>query len=143
MSKFNVQFADASEEVVVSVFAGPQDPNEYENQGEIEDEDPRYIAFISPQPDILALQSAKLLMLTQLAVEQKAALTNRIDTLNDAASLEMATPDEVSELPVRTDQLKQWKTYAVLLGRVAAQPTWPNDVAWPDQPAELIGAGMP
>lgn len=100
--------------------------------------------FTSPEPQIpeqtpeqiLAAQSAKLQYLTQLASAQKAALTNRIGTLNDAIELEMATPEEEAELPVRVLQLKAWKTYAVLLGRVTSQDGWPPEVEWPVQPAE-------
>ncbi|KAB0509695.1 tail fiber assembly protein [Pseudomonas moorei] len=133
-----VQFSDSSEVSVVSVFGNPQDPGEYPNQGEVQDDDPRYLAFINPPPDMLALQSAKLQALTQLTVAQKQALANRISTLNDAIDLEMATPEEEAELPIRTAQLKQWKTYAVLLGRVTSQIGWPPEVVWPAQPA----AGM-
>jgi hypothetical protein len=90
---------------------------------------------LTPQ-QILVNQSAKLVGLKQLAEAQKVALSNRIGTLNDAIELEMATPAEIAELPVRTAQLKAWKTYAVLLGRVTGQAGWPPDVEWPVQPAE-------
>jgi len=98
---------------------------------------------IEPPPpltpeQILTNQSAKLQGLTQLATAQKSALTNRIGTLNDAIELEMATPAEEAELLVRVLQLKAWKTYAVLLGRVTSQTGWPPEVEWPVQPT----AGM-
>lgn len=51
MNKLSVQFADSSEQVVVSVFAGAQNPNEYPNQGEVADDDPRYLEFIAPKAD--------------------------------------------------------------------------------------------
>lgn len=98
--------------------------------------------FTTPPPppltpeQILAAQSAKLQGLTQLATAQKSALTNRIGTLNDAIELEMTTPEEEAELPIRVLQLKAWKTYAVLLGRVTSQVGWPPEVTWPVQPAE-------
>jgi hypothetical protein len=95
-------------------------------------------AHLNPPRDVLADQSAKLRGFVQLAAEQKLALTSRISTLNDAIDLEMATPEELEELPVRTDQLKQWKTYAVLLGRVTGQPGWPPEVEWPTQPTTGI-----
>jgi len=91
----------------------------------------------APTPEeILISQSFKLQSLTQLANSQKVALTNRISTLNDAIELEMATPEEEIELPKRVLQLKAWKTYAVLLGRVTSQAGWPPDVEWPVQPSE-------
>ena len=90
-----------------------------------------------PTPaEILETQSEKLQRATQLAAAQKVALTERISTLNDAIELEMATPEEEIELPKRVLQLKAWKTYAVLLGRVTSQVGWPPDVVWPVQPTE-------
>lgn len=85
---------------------------------------------------LIAINTSTLQQLTQLATAQKVALTNRIGTLNDAIDLDMATPAEVAELPVRTAQLKAWKTYAVLLGRVTTQPGWALTVTWPVQPTE-------
>lgn len=131
-----VQFADETELVIVSVFCGPQDPAEHNFLGEVADYDPRYLAFVNPPPDLLAINSAKLQALTQLAGAQKSALTNRISTLNDAIDLEMSTPAEENELPVRAAQLKQWKTYAVLLGRVTSQAGWAATVTWPAQPVD-------
>lgn len=121
---------------IINWFPSPQDPQYWPNLVEMEDDDPRFLAWLNPPPDVLALQSAKLLGLTQLASAQKVALANRIGTLNDSVELEMATPEEIAELPVRTAQLKQWKTYAVLLGRVTSQAGWPPDVQWPVQPAQ-------
>lgn len=101
----------------------------------ITDEEAYIIQNPPPTPaQVLASQSAKLQGFTQTANAQKTALTGRISTLNDAIDMEMATPAEEAELPVRTAQLKQWKTYAVLLGRVTAQTGWPAVVVWPVQP---------
>lgn len=98
-----------------------------------------FAPYVAPPPtpeEVLASQSAKLQSLTQLANAQKLALTNRISTINDAIELEMATLEEETELPKRVLQLKAWKTYAVLLGRVTSQVGWPPDVEWPAQPLE-------
>ncbi|WP_339521532.1 tail fiber assembly protein [Pseudomonas sp. EL_65y_Pfl2_R96] len=97
--------------------------------------------FTEPAPHIptpaemLAAQSLKLQLATQLAAAQKTALANRISVLTDAIDLEMATPEEEAELVLRSAQLKQWKTYAILLGRVTTQAGWPPDVDWPVEPA--------
>lgn len=88
--------------------------------------------------DILANQSAILQGLTSECNAQKSALTNRISTIQDAIDLEMVTPEEEEELPVRQAQLKAWKTYGVLLGRVTTQAGWPPNVVWPTKPS----AGM-
>lgn len=131
-----VRFTDGTKTAINGVFASPQDPEYWDNLGEVEDDDPRYLQYMNPPPDWLAINSGKLQGLTQLAASQKVALTNRIGTLNDAIELEMATHEEEAELPVRTAQLKAWKTYAVLLGRVTSQAGWPPEVSWPVQPAE-------
>lgn len=97
------------------------------------------LTTVQPPPtpaEVLASQSLKLQQFTQLANAQKVALTARISTLQDAIDLEMATPEEVAELPVRQAQLLEWKRYAVYLGRVTTQEGWPPDVVWPVQPAE-------
>lgn len=98
-----------------------------------------------PTPaEILASQSAKLQSLTATANSQKAALTNRIATLQDAIDnvgidgMEefAATPEEQLEFPKRKTQLTKWKNYAILLGRVTSQATWPPEVTWPTVPTE-------
>lgn len=43
-----VQFSDDTETEVISVFGCPQDETTSPNQGEVDDVDPRYIAFITP-----------------------------------------------------------------------------------------------
>ena len=94
---------------------------------------------VIPTPaEILASQSLKLQILTAECNAQKTALTNRIATIQDAIDLEMATPAEEAEQPVRVVQLKSWKTYGVLLGRVTTQIGWPPNVVWPVKPS----AGM-
>ena len=40
-----VQFSDDKKEII-SVFAGPQDPEVWSNQGEVEEDDPRYICLL-------------------------------------------------------------------------------------------------
>lgn len=43
-----VQFLDSTEKVIVAIFAGPQDPTAWPNQGKVDSSDPRYVAFIDP-----------------------------------------------------------------------------------------------
>lgn len=95
--------------------------------------------YINPPPteaEVLASQSLKLQGFTQLAAAQKASLTNRIGTINDAIEFEEATSAELAELPLRQAQLTKWKRYAVDLGRVTTQPGWYSSVVWPTQPTE-------
>jgi hypothetical protein len=123
---------------VISVFGSPQDPDAWPGIVEMEEDDPRYLEFLNPEltPEgILASQSLKLQELTRLASLQKTALINRIGVLQDSIDLEMATSEELAELPLRQAQLLEWKRYAIYLGRVTGQDGWPPDVEWPVQPS--------
>jgi len=91
-------------------------------------------APLTPEEEA-AIQSNKLSDLISEADVQKATLTNRISTLQDAIDLEMATQAEVSEKAVKETSLLEWKKYAVLLGRVSTQAKWPKDPKWPTKPA--------
>lgn len=50
--KVYVQFSDATETEVISVFSGPQDPEVFPNQAVLDDDDPRYLAFIHKCPPV-------------------------------------------------------------------------------------------
>lgn len=106
---------------VVSLFGGPQDPEVYPNLAEIEDDDPRYLAFMSPPPDYLVLAIAE-------RDQRLAEATIRIAPLQDAVDLEEATAAEIA-------LLKRWKKYRVDLSRIEQQPGFPTDVVWPVIPA--------
>lgn len=43
-----VQFTDKTRKIVGSVFEEPQDEQLFPFQGEVEKDDPRYVAFITP-----------------------------------------------------------------------------------------------
>lgn len=45
-----VQFSDSKKTKVVSVFDSPQDSDIYSNQGEVEDDDSRYLAYKNSLP---------------------------------------------------------------------------------------------
>ncbi len=59
MTTINVQFSDATETKIVSVFCCPQDLVAYPNQGQIDDADPRYQAFINPGSTLSGTQAAQ------------------------------------------------------------------------------------
>ncbi|GMG89679.1 hypothetical protein Cmtc_08990 [Cupriavidus sp. TKC] len=59
MEKIYVQFADATEKTIASVFGAPQDPEVYANLGEIDDADPRYLAFAKPEATLPGAQAAQ------------------------------------------------------------------------------------
>ena len=94
--------------------------------------------FTPPVPtyeDILASATQLLQQKQRVANTQVNYLQLRIDTINDAIDLDMATDEEIAELPVRTAQLRAWKQYRVLLGRMVQQPDWPENPQWPVEPA--------
>lgn len=95
--------------------------------------------YVAPKPtaaEILASQGAKLVALKTVANAQKIALTNRIGELSEAIEYEVATPEEVSELPLRVAQRKAWGLHSIDLGRVTSQEGWPPNVVWPIAPPE-------
>jgi hypothetical protein len=49
-STIYVQFADSTDEEIISVLASPQDPKFYPNQGTVLSDDPRYVAFYDNTP---------------------------------------------------------------------------------------------
>ena len=55
-----VQFTDASQTTVCSVYGCPQDPVDHPNQGEIDSADARLLAFLNPQPAPLTVTSYQL-----------------------------------------------------------------------------------
>jgi len=61
-----VQFSDAAQTAIVSVFACAQDPAAFANLGTVEDTDQRYLAFINPAPT--AAQKAAALLAAGLAI---------------------------------------------------------------------------
>lgn len=51
MTTIYVQFSDDTETLIVSIFGGPQDPEYWPNQGQVEASDPRYKVFYDALPD--------------------------------------------------------------------------------------------
>lgn len=49
MPNINVQFSDATETVIVSIFGSPQDPS-WQNQGTVEVSDERYAVYYNSLP---------------------------------------------------------------------------------------------
>lgn len=53
-----VQFSDSTNTKIIACFGCAQDPAEWPNQGQVEDTDPRYLAFINPPPTSQVLAAA-------------------------------------------------------------------------------------
>ncbi|MEX5551715.1 hypothetical protein [Pseudomonas pergaminensis] len=125
-------FAQIVSGKVASVFTCDQDPNDWPGVVELQEDDPLYVSFLASMASIEIV--SKLSYLTSQANAQVSALNGRIDTLSFAISGNDASKTEVDELPVRIDQLKEWRQYNLDLSRVPAQASWPHSAQWPDQP---------
>lgn len=118
-----VDFVDSEELVIKSVFFNnPPDPELYPNQGVIEEDDPRYIAFLSSQKPT-ALEAAQAERDRLLFI---AAL--RIAPLQDAVDLDDATVADEK-------LLRAWKEYRVALNRQSDEPGYPINIVWPIAPS--------
>ncbi|QMV32425.1 hypothetical protein 8G_00031 [Ralstonia phage Hyacinthe] len=73
MTMIYVQFSDSSQTAVVGVFASPQNANVYANQAQIDDSDPRYLAFVNPSSTLTGAQVAQIAIIEiayQAAIQQ-------------------------------------------------------------------------
>lgn len=114
-----VHFTDSEQTAIDTVFAGPQDPEAWQNMGEVEEDDPRYMAFLaSLQPSALALAQEKRDQLLDLA-------TLRIAPLQDAVDLDDASAKDIA-------LLKKWKQFRVAVNRLDLTA---ESIAWPAPPS--------
>lgn len=118
-----VQFLDATEAVVIGVFGSPQDPEIYANLGVVEDDDPRYLAYMFPPPNYLALARAERDRLIAYA-------TLKIDPLQDLVDIGESTAEDEALLLL-------WKKYRAAVGKTETKPGWPENPAWPVPPIPL------
>lgn len=109
-----VQFSDESETLVVSVFASVQASDAWPNQGEVEDDDSRYLAYLKSLQPSPVLQRDSLMAVATVAIAP----------LQDAVDLDEATAAEVT-------LLKKWKKYRVDLSRLDLSS---DPAVWPALP---------
>lgn len=50
MATVIVEFADATETTIKASYSAPQDPADHPHMGEVEEDDPRYVAFLALFP---------------------------------------------------------------------------------------------
>ncbi|MNJ21402.1 Caudovirales tail fiber assembly protein [compost metagenome] len=118
-----VQFEDPSERNILRVFSVPQDLSIWPHQGVVQDDDPRYLAFLavsraaSPE-ELAASERDRLLSIAAI----------RVAPLQDAEDLGRSTEDEAR-------LLKLWKLYRVDLNRVEQQAGYPLQITWPVEPS--------
>ncbi|WP_430229755.1 DUF4376 domain-containing protein [Paraburkholderia tropica] len=97
MSTAYVEFADATDAVVISVFGCQQDPTVYPNQATIDSSDARYQAYINPASTITGAQSAQIVTLTaayQVAIATDVSYTSK----GGVAKTYQADPASVANL---------------------------------------------
>ena len=117
MTNVYVRFANSNEATIVAVFGCPQDPEVYPNQGTIEDDDPRYLQFLNPQPtpeQILAAKQA-----------QKSQLLNSASLAMTPIYMALQLGDAAGAVTVSA---KAWRAYYVALEAVDITvdiPVWP------------------
>ena len=117
-----VQFSDSQETKIVTVFGCPQDPVYWPNQGTVEDDDPRYLEFLNPQPTPEQLLAEKQAQKSQLLTSASIAMT----PIYMALQLGDATDDV-------TVSAKAWRAYYVALEAVDITVDSP---AWPTPPSQ-------
>ncbi len=107
-----VQFKDSTEAVIVAAFAGAQDAAEYPNQGDVEETDARYVAFVGR------------------------LFGPGVDARRKRAELLTGSDWTVgNDSPLTTEKQAEWKTYRQALRDVTSQSGFPETIAWPTQPA--------
>lgn len=117
-----VQFSSSEKSLVIAIFGCAQNDDNYPNQDEVEESDPRYIAFIASttKSESAIVGGQRDILLAQAAI--------RIAPLQDAVDLGESTDEE-------TAMLKQWKLYRVALNRIEQQSGYPLSVEWPVTPS--------
>lgn len=129
-----VQFSDATETKIISVFTNPQDPEQYPNQGIIEDSDQRYIDFFNPPIIGPTFPEAKELK----RKEMRDACFNAIERTSFAS----AALGPIHNYDCRiVDQLNLKIRYDIALSQNSEEPIWASDgtrYEWKDHNAEEL-----
>lgn len=93
-----------------------------------------WLPVVLTDAELLEYNSKLLSNLNAEAIAQRTALTDRVTTIKSAIRLDMAEESEVAELPEREAQLVLWEKHVIHLGRVKAQPGFPESIDWPEPP---------
>jgi len=115
-----VSFTEKSMKVIEGIFPNPQ-PDEviYPHQGEIEEDDPRYLDYV----ESTTLNQRQRAELKRDELLQVAAI--RIAPLQDAIEVGMSTPEMISRLTA-------WKKYRIALSEIEIGA---SNVDWPETPS--------
>jgi len=122
-----VQFEDETQTKIVTIFGSAQDPEYWSNLGEIQDDDPRYLAYINPQPSTAFLAAAA-----------RAERTSLLRDVCDAGVLmiqrELRLTSDPERITYLNGKLVEVDEYAVALQAIPDQPGFPQTIDWPTAP---------
>lgn len=129
MNIIYVQFTDQTNTVVCAVFGSPQDPDAWPNLGEIQDDDPRYLAFMNPPPSDADLAY-------NARQQREELLRNTYDPgiMMALRALRIAaTPEQTAYAQGKVSELD---AYAEALLAITDQPGFPQTIIWPTAPTK-------
>lgn len=104
-----VQFKDDSLTDILAVLGGPQDPANCPHQATLEDDDPRYLAFINAR--VIGKIKGR-----------------RFDLLSSCDWTDLPN------CPLSTAKKAEWAAYRQALRDITNQTGFPSTIVWPTQP---------
>lgn len=96
------------------------------------------LAPIASDTELLNAARSEVIRRSAVANEQVLLLQGRIDALKDAVETSEVATEEQAELPIRQNQLLEWRNYRIALGRVSAAAGWPSSPNWPSSPQVFV-----
>lgn len=129
MTTVYVQFSDPRQERIINAFSSPQDRAVWPNMGEVEDSDPRYVAFLNPGLSNEALAGSARKIRDDL-------LRNICDTgvLMIRRAIRLET--DAARKTALNAKLAEVDQYALALQAVPEQEGFPTNIVWPVAPTE-------
>lgn len=129
MSIVFVQFADETHETIIMAFSEAQDEALWPNIGEVEDDDPRYLAYVNPPIPV-----------EQLAAEARKTRDDLLRNFCDIGVLmiqrELRMGPTIERKAYLNAKLAEVDQYAVALQNVPEQEGFPTTIIWPVAPTE-------
>lgn len=129
METIHVQFSDDQQITIIASFSCPQDENTYQNLGEVDELDPRYIAFINPWSTLNSVALAA-------RQERERLLRSTYDPgiLMAQRALRMASTD--ADKAYASGKIAELDLYAEALVAITEQPGFPQAITWPVAPTK-------
>lgn len=124
-----VQFSDETETKIIMTFAGPQNPEYWNNLGEVEENDPRYLEWLNPTPSTGELAAAARLTRDGL-------LRDICDTGVLMIQRELRMTSDSERITYLNGKLIEVDQYAVALQGIPEQAGFPQTITWPVAPTK-------